>query len=82
MQQLTSLLLRQKPDNATAEYFRGAHLRIRVPASVPFQLDGSDAKLKDYLSSADYKRIAKMSKEELNHVFVTYQLDTLSLIHI
>ncbi|GCE20672.1 diacylglycerol/lipid kinase family protein [Dictyobacter kobayashii] len=38
VQQITSLLLRQKPDNATAEYFKGAHIRIKVPASAPLQM--------------------------------------------
>ncbi len=41
MQQITSLLLRRKPDNTTAEYFHGAHLSISVPASIAMQLDGS-----------------------------------------
>src|SRR5438874_1210610 len=34
IQQLTSLLLRRKPDNTTAEYFHGAHLSLSVPASI------------------------------------------------
>src|SRR5207245_1121104 len=54
MQQITSLLLRKKPDNLTAEYFHGAHLYIKVPATVPMQLDGSAVKLKDYLEKASY----------------------------
>jgi YegS/Rv2252/BmrU family lipid kinase len=49
IQQITSLLLRRKPDNTTAEYFHGAHLIITAPASVGLQLDGSAVKLKDYL---------------------------------
>src|SRR5205085_2243211 len=54
LQQITSLLLRKKPDNLTAEYFHGSQLSISVPASVPMQLDGSTVKLKDYLNSSDY----------------------------
>jgi len=77
VQQVTSLLLRQKPDNATAEYFRGAHMRIRVPATIPFQVDGSDVNLKDYLSSSDYERLSRLSIEEQKDIFVTYLLDTL-----
>ncbi|GLV59969.1 hypothetical protein KDH_67920 [Dictyobacter sp. S3.2.2.5] len=77
MQQLSSLLLRQKPDNTTAEYFKGAHLRIRVPASAPLQVDGSSIKLKDYLSSSDWEKLAHLNKEALDQVYITYQIDTL-----
>ncbi|GHO85027.1 diacylglycerol/lipid kinase family protein [Dictyobacter formicarum] len=77
LQQLSSLLLRQKPDNTTAEYFKGSHLRIKVPASAPLQVDGSAVKLKDYLSSSDYEKLAHLNKEELDKIFITYQIDTL-----
>ncbi|GCF09384.1 diacylglycerol/lipid kinase family protein [Dictyobacter arantiisoli] len=77
IQQLSSLLLRQKPDNTTTEYFKGAHLRIKVPASAPLQVDGSAVKLKDYLSAQDYKKIEHLDKEGLDQVFITYQIDTL-----
>ncbi|GER92052.1 hypothetical protein KDW_62140 [Dictyobacter vulcani] len=77
MQQVSSLLLRQKPDNTTAEYFKGSHLRIKIPASVALQVDGSAVKLKDYVSAADYKKLSKLDKTELEQVFVTYQIDTL-----
>jgi YegS/Rv2252/BmrU family lipid kinase len=49
VQQITSLLLRRKPDNKTTEFFRGAHLSICVPASIALQLDGSTVRLKDLL---------------------------------
>jgi YegS/Rv2252/BmrU family lipid kinase len=77
LQQISSLLLLQKPDNTTAEYFKGAHVHIKIPASVPLQVDGSVVKLKDYLSSADYEKIAHLDHEGLDKVFVTYKIDVL-----
>lgn len=75
MQQITSLLLRKKPDNLTAEYFHGAHLYIRVPASVPMQLDGSAVKLKDYLEKADYTALQQVDNQE--QVLMTYRFDAM-----
>ncbi|HZU02797.1 MAG TPA: diacylglycerol kinase family protein [Ktedonobacteraceae bacterium] len=71
LQQITSLLLRKKPDNLTAEYFHGSQLSISVPASVPMQLDGSTVKLKDYLNSLDYDTLQQARDAE--HVMVTYR---------
>jgi YegS/Rv2252/BmrU family lipid kinase len=75
VQQVTSLLLRRKPDNLTAEYFRGAHFSITIPASIDLQLDGSAVKLKDYLSKSD--RQALKNAENLEQVMVTYQFDAM-----
>ena len=75
MQQIASLLFRHKPDNQTAQFFRGAHLSIRVPASIALQLDGSAVKLKDYLSKTDRK--AMQRAEDAERVLVTYQFDAL-----
>jgi YegS/Rv2252/BmrU family lipid kinase len=75
MQQISSLLFRRKPDGQTAQFFRGAHLSIRVPASVALQLDGSAVKLKDYLSKSDRKALQRA--EDAEHVLATYQFDAL-----
>jgi len=75
MQQIASLLFRHKPDNQTAQFFRGARLSIRVPASIALHLDGSAVKLKDYLSKIDYKAVQRA--EDAEHVLVTYQFDAL-----
>ena len=75
MQQISSLLLRRKPDNTTAEYFHGAHLSISVPASVELQLDGSAVKLKDYLSKSDRKAIQQAGDAE--QVMVNYRFDAM-----
>ena len=75
VQQITSLLLRRKPDNLTAEYFHGAHFSIRVPASIDMQLDGSAVKLKDYLSKADYQSLQQDVTPE--QVMVTYRFDAM-----
>ncbi len=75
MQQITSLLLRKKPDNLTAEYFHGAHLYIKVPATVPMQLDGSAVKLKDYLEKADYAALQQV--EQQDQVMISYRFDAM-----
>jgi YegS/Rv2252/BmrU family lipid kinase len=75
LQQITSLLLRRKPDNTTAEYFHGAHLSISVPASIAMQLDGSAVKLKDYLSKSDRKALERASDPE--QVMVNYRFDAM-----
>ena len=75
LQQITSLLLRRKPDNLTAEYFHGAHLSISAPASIDLQLDGSAVKLQDYLGKSDRKFLKKV--ENLDHVMVNYRFDAI-----
>lgn len=74
MQQITSLLLRRKPDNTVSEYFHGVHFTISVPASIDMQLDGSAVKLKDYLSKADRQALAQADAE---HVMVNYRFDAM-----
>lgn len=75
VQQIASLLFRRKPDNRETEFFRGAQLSIRVPASIALQLDGSTVKLKDYLRKSDRK--ALQSAGDAERVMVTYQFDAL-----
>ena len=75
VQQVASLLFRRKPDNRTTEFFRGAHLSIRVPASIALQLDGSTVRLKDYLRKSDRKALQRAG--DVEHVMVTYQFDAL-----
>lgn len=78
MQQLSSLVLRRRPDNLTAEYFHHNCLYISVPASVPMQLDGSVVKLKDYLNKAEYTRLqqAGMSEKD-NRAMITYRVEAM-----
>lgn len=75
VQQLSSLLLRRKPDNVSTEFFHGAHLCIKVPASVPLELDGSTIQLKDYLSKSDY--VALQQTENQEQTMITYRFDAL-----
>jgi hypothetical protein len=75
MQQISSLLLRRKPDNLSAEYFQGAHLSITVPSSVPMQLDGSAVRLKDYLDKDDYEALQQLPSSE--RATITYRFDAL-----
>lgn len=74
MQQITSLLLRRKPDNLTTENFHGSHLTMSVPASIDLQLDGSAVKLKDYLSKADREALSKVDADT---VMVNYRFDAM-----
>ena len=71
--QITSLLLRRKPDDETAEYFQAAHFSIRAPASIGMHLDGSLAKLSNYLSKAD--RQALQQADDPSQVMVEYRFD-------
>ncbi len=75
MQQISSLLLRRKPDNLSAEYFQGAHLSFIVPSSVPMQLDGSAVRLKDYLDKTDYEALQQLPSSE--RAMITYRFDAL-----
>jgi YegS/Rv2252/BmrU family lipid kinase len=76
VQQVSSLLLRRKPDNTTTETFHGSRLSIKVPATVPLQLDGSAIKLKDFLSKVDYQRLQQVPNPE--QVMVTYCIEAMS----
>lgn len=73
--QITSLLLRRKPDNVTAEYFHGSHLVISAPASIAMQLDGSAVKLKDYLSKSERKALQNAANAD--NVMVNYRFDAM-----
>ncbi len=75
MGQISSLLLRRKPDNQTSEFFRGTHITLRAPASINLQLDGSAVKLKDYLGKADRDELEHAQDQE--HVMVTYEFEAL-----
>ena len=73
--QITSLLLRRKPDDETAEYFQATHFSIRAPASIGMHLDGSLAKLRNYLSKAD--REALQRADDPSQVMVEYRFNVL-----
>ncbi|HEU0000557.1 MAG TPA: diacylglycerol kinase family protein [Ktedonobacteraceae bacterium] len=73
--QISSLLFHRKPDNQSSEFFRGAHITLRAPASIDLQLDGSAVKLNDYLSKADRREL--QHAQDKDHVMVTYELDAL-----
>lgn len=75
LEQIASLLFRRKTDNGATEYFHGASITIRVPASIDLQLDGSPAWLKDYLSKSD--REALKSAGSAEQVMVTYRFNAL-----
>jgi diacylglycerol kinase family enzyme len=71
IQQVSSLIFRRKPDNVNAEFFRDRSLYIKVPASVPLELDGTRVKLKDYMDKKDYAELEQSG--DLEHATVTYR---------
>ncbi len=73
--QITSLLLRRKPDNVTSESFHGSHLVISAPASIAMQLDGSAVKLKDYIGKSQQKALENATN--LDEVMVQYRFDAM-----
>ena len=75
LSQISSLLFHRKPDNQDSQFFRGAHITLRAPASIDLQLDGSAVKLNDYLSKADRQELQRA--QDKDHVIVTYELDAL-----
>jgi YegS/Rv2252/BmrU family lipid kinase len=75
VEQIASFLFRRKPDNRTAEFFRGGRLSICIPASIALQLDGTAVKLKDYLCKSDRQALQRAG--DIEQVMVTYQFDAL-----
>jgi YegS/Rv2252/BmrU family lipid kinase len=75
IEEIASLVFRRRPDNRTNEYFRGASITISVPASIDMQLDGSPARLNDYLSKSDRK--ALKSARNAEQVMATYRFDAM-----
>ena len=75
MQQVTELLLRRKPESKETVCLQGAHLLMKVPASVPFQVDGSSVKIKDFLSKDYADQLKFVEKPE--EVTITYRFDAL-----
>jgi YegS/Rv2252/BmrU family lipid kinase len=71
--QILSALLHRQPRQGRSEYFRGAHFRITVPASVDLQLDGSRVKLKNCQAAPD--RTAFRRLEGPHEGMVTYRFD-------
>ena len=70
MEQITSLLLRRKPDPTNSKYLRGAKISMRVPASIHMQLDGNAVDLKDYIGKSDFASLSKA--EDIHQVLVDY----------
>jgi len=73
MEQIASLMLRHKPDQRTAKFFRSAHFSIRVPASIGMHLDGSLTELKDYLDKSEGEALLHADSPE--RIMVDYRFD-------
>jgi YegS/Rv2252/BmrU family lipid kinase len=75
IEQISSFLLRHKPDHMMTEYFHGPSFVISVPASIELQLDGSTKKLKDYLSKTDRQVLQRAGNDQ--QVMVNYRFAAL-----
>lgn len=75
VQQITSLLVRRKPADITTEYFHGAHLTMKLPASVSIQLDGTAIPLKRLLRKSDLRALQDLDDPE--QALLTYRFDAL-----
>ena len=73
VEQVLSLLVRRKLDSTTMQYFRGSHLTIGVPASIGMQIDGSVAKLEDYLDKTEADAFKRTNSA--GEVMVKYRFD-------
>ena len=74
-QQVTSLLLRKKPDNTSTIALQEAHFTITLPAHVGIQLDGGSIELRHFLSTSEQDALEHQT--DPSQVLVTYRIDTL-----
>ena len=74
IEQIFSILLNRNSHSGRCERFRGSHFRIRAPASVDLQLDGSRVK-RDGISAAEKTEHGKKKNSEA--VMVTYGFDAI-----
>lgn len=75
LQQMTSLVLRHKPDNSSTTYVQGKHFTITLPATIELQLDGSALELSACLNEQDAEALKQA--EDVTKVMVTYRIDVL-----
>lgn len=73
VEQVSSLLLKHKPQDAHTHYFHGPSFVIRVPASIHAHLDGSLIDLKDYLAPADLDTLSSLKDKE--SIMVSYRFE-------
>jgi len=73
LEQVASLFVQHQPDHTTAASFRGAHLKLAVPASLSLQLDGSTVELADSLDRSDRESLHAMA--DASQVLVRYLFD-------
>jgi YegS/Rv2252/BmrU family lipid kinase len=74
LQQILSILVHRNPRSGRCERFRGPHFRIRAPASIDLQLDGSRVKLDGVPDPESTERHQKKKREP---VIVTYSFDAI-----
>ncbi|MDQ6660667.1 MAG: hypothetical protein M3Z24_06840, partial [Chloroflexota bacterium] len=75
LEQLASIVFRREIDTSISQKFRGAHLLIRVPASIKLQLDGSSVDLDDYVRKSDRKLLKQVQDVDTQSIMVDYRFD-------
>lgn len=75
LMQVISVMVRGRPAHAHSKAARSARFRVRAPASVDLQLDGSAVKLRKYLT--EDARAALARARDLAGVTVTYRFDAI-----
>jgi len=75
IEQILSILFHRNPHKGRCERFRDSHFRIRAPASIDLQLDGSRVKLDDVPTPDETARGEKKGADAL---MVTYSFDAIS----
>lgn len=75
IEQILAILLNRNPRNGRSERFRGSHFRIRAPASIDLQLDGSRVKLDDGVPAPEGTERRQEKNPEA--AMLTYRFDAL-----
>jgi YegS/Rv2252/BmrU family lipid kinase len=75
IEQILSILLHRNPRNGRSERFRGSHFRIKAPASIDLQLDGSRVKLDDDVAAPERAALSPAKNSEAN--MLTYRFDAI-----
>jgi YegS/Rv2252/BmrU family lipid kinase len=75
IEQILSILLHRNPHHGRCERFRGSDFRIRAPASIDLQLDGSRVKLDDGVPAPE--RTERRQEKNAEAVMVTYRFDAI-----
>jgi len=74
LEQMISMVARHRLDSSSSKMFQGAHILVRMPASIGMQVDGSVIKLDDFLRKEERDAL---KGAELQQVMVMYRFDAI-----